>query len=482
VRFHPVRVHPVRGLLRNALAVFFLAVATAPTALANTDLARGLVPTWSKPPGYDRCTDAGDATQLTDGARAGSEYIWLDKATVGWVVQPGEVVTLVFDLGRTCSLDSVVVRSAWFARTDVVPPSIACAVGNSAERFTATAALDATTLPAPDSTRAVRVSLAVPLRSAQGRFVLVAALARQRFVFSDEIEIWGNAAAATAVTRPRTSAPAADPLGRPFTPAEAATFAAAQRRQWAVRGALPAPAAGLASRGTDEESARFAARARAWHAAGKPALTVRRIDPWAPSTPWSDLQTACTDTLEVWPGAWSAAAIEIASASTSRTHVTLGARASDGALHVTLREVVGVESRDGRWVNDALPLAPAALELRPGEVRQVWIDIEAANLQPGVQPVTITAGSQTLAIPVRRSRGEARSRSALRRRLDLPAAVRADARCASGGARRQSRPRHRHVVVRPGCRAVAAPRQHRRARPSHAAARFQRLRRPAGAA
>ena len=386
------------------------------------NLARSRPYTWSRPPQYRACTDPGDAAQLTDGRLAKNDYIWLDRACVGWELQTGDIVTWTLDLGSTCALDSVVVRTAWFTRTGVVPPALLCAVGDAPGRFQWAGALDAETLAHPDPTRPARVALAVPLHRARGRWVLIAALLRSDFLFSDEIEVHGTATPDAG----SASTPPSGPISRSFDPAEIDAVGAVQRRVWALRRALPGPvpvpSGTPTARGTSlhakdadavnrtpldppasaEEAARLAARARSWRAAGAARLIVRRVDPWAPTSPWSALQAERSDTLELWPGAWGAAAIEIAAAGDSTAHVALRVAAgATGSPRAILREVVPVEARDGRWAGDALPLAPATLDVPPGAVRQVWVDVDASRAAAGLHRLRIEAGGQTVNLAVR---------------------------------------------------------------------------------
>ena len=168
-----------------------------------------------------------------------------------------------------------------------------------------------------------------------------------------------------------------------------------------MRAALPQPAGVVRAPLPEEETTRFAFRAARWREASQQRLQIRRVDPWAPVTPWSEPRAELRDTLHLWPGAWGAAALDIASSDSLERVVGLRVEpAPAGALQATLREVVAVESRPGSWVGDALPLAGPSLAVRAGEVRQVWIDIEAADAPPGRYDVVVFVGSGRVAIPV----------------------------------------------------------------------------------
>ena len=391
------------GLRRwRALAVALGVAAALPAPGLGNELARGRPVRWTRPPNYSRCTDPADSLQLTDGRLAPGDYIWLDRRSVGWEAETGDPIGLWVDLGRSCQLDSVVVCTAVCASAEVMPPSLLCAAGETTARLAWAGALEARRLAPGDSTRARRVRVQVAL-AGRGRCVLVTALLRGPFFFADEIEVHGRELPAATSAAPQATP---GPLGRAFDIHELAVAAAAQRRTWALRRALPDPLADVARslhlQVASEESLRLATRARRWRAAGEPALRVRRVSPWAPTTPWSDLQPAVEDTLELWPGGWGAAAVEIAGASATPVRVALALAAPRaGAPQGTLRLVLPVESHDGRWNGDALPLLSGAVALQPGEVRQAWIDVDASGASPGFHTLHLAVGSQVILVPVR---------------------------------------------------------------------------------
>jgi hypothetical protein len=389
-------------------AMASLVLAATPAEAAN--LARGRVWRWTRAPNYARCTDARDSLQLSDGRRAVNEYMWGDERTVGWELLAGDAVGFQIDLGSTTWIDSVIVHTSTFPPAGVHPPSLVCAAGAESPTSLAWCGdLNASVLPLPDTTRVQRTVLTVPLQARAARHVLVIAIARGNFVFVDEIELRGPAPGDMGL-RSKPKAASADaqsqragPLGKPFSTVDLAAVGAAQRRLWAVREALPATPVDLVAGAdaTAEEAARLAHRAATWRYTGAPRLTVRRVDPWARTTPWSDLQPTRADTLRLWPGAWGAAAIEVASADRSTQRVRIGLERSSRSAPVgTLREVIAVETRDGGWVGDALPLASESLRIEPGRVRQLWIDVDATQAVPGFHRIVATVDRERVVIPL----------------------------------------------------------------------------------
>ena len=76
---------------------------------------------WSRPPDYPRCTDAGDAAQLTDGEI--SERQWWDQRMVGW--QGNARIALTVDLGEVLPVGGVRIRFGG-ARGNVFYPLWIC--------------------------------------------------------------------------------------------------------------------------------------------------------------------------------------------------------------------------------------------------------------------------------------------------------------------------------------------------------------------
>ena len=81
-------------------------IAAAELAFGAGNLAKGRPYRFSRPPNYKFCMDAGDKTQLTDGALAPSGgQLWTRKECVGWAFGQGDgIVSVTVDLGGKKSL------------------------------------------------------------------------------------------------------------------------------------------------------------------------------------------------------------------------------------------------------------------------------------------------------------------------------------------------------------------------------------------
>ena len=86
-----------------AIVSFFTLAVSRGTA-GEVNLALGKPYALSPAPNYEHCTDAGDATQLTDG-QSTREHFWTQKGTVGWSGAP--YVTITVDLGHVEPISGV---------------------------------------------------------------------------------------------------------------------------------------------------------------------------------------------------------------------------------------------------------------------------------------------------------------------------------------------------------------------------------------
>ena len=73
------------------------------------NIALGKAVTFSTPPDYEHCTDAGDSLQLTDGQLT-EDYFWTQKGCVGW--RRVKYVAVTVDLGRVEPISGVSLRTA----------------------------------------------------------------------------------------------------------------------------------------------------------------------------------------------------------------------------------------------------------------------------------------------------------------------------------------------------------------------------------
>ena len=82
---------------------------TVPTERPSENIALGASYTMEPGPGYEHCSDPGDAEQLTDGVYSDG-YFWTQKSTVGWVRAKPVILTL--DLGAVKPIRGVSFHTA----------------------------------------------------------------------------------------------------------------------------------------------------------------------------------------------------------------------------------------------------------------------------------------------------------------------------------------------------------------------------------
>ncbi|MBC8354519.1 MAG: hypothetical protein H8E66_21195 [Planctomycetes bacterium] len=100
---------------RRLLKLLVLAGASvlSGSACVAENVALGRPYALSHPPNYPYCTDDGDATDLTDGARYNPRgtSLWTQKGTVGWALGE-QLKTIEIDLGQICSVEGVTFETA----------------------------------------------------------------------------------------------------------------------------------------------------------------------------------------------------------------------------------------------------------------------------------------------------------------------------------------------------------------------------------
>jgi hypothetical protein len=184
---------------RHSLRVTLLAAWLLPGSLGIADdhnLVRGRrYDMWPRP-AYSYCTDDGDRTQLTDGyTNYKSGRIWVDKTTVGWGLPLNQPAVILFDLGQPATLSQLRFYTTGGGGAGVVDVGLRVFVSLDNQRYVPAGERPPPPSPNQNTIRGIRMD--VPLHGVRGRYVAVAAMAPAPyyFVFVDEIEILGAAAA-----------------------------------------------------------------------------------------------------------------------------------------------------------------------------------------------------------------------------------------------------------------------------------------------
>lgn len=377
------------------------------TPLPGANLALGRPYTLSQPPNYSYCTDAGDATQLTDGAFS-QGYFWTDKATVGWQHNPR--IDIVVDLGSIQPIGTIAINVAGGRRAaaaaGVELPDAWILVSADGKDFHEVRTFQGYRLPdLPDTyvRRYTASSLAVA-----GRYVAVVLLPNGPFAFLDEIEVLRDAQAAPPATPGTTLAG----LGQAITERRGAMIAELGReravadRIAGVRANLAAAgvAAPAAPAGEDGPWLQANARLAAARFPGRPVIAWNR-DPWKDhhlcSLPPAGTSSVASFSLVMGTTEYESAAVVLTNPGPDPLRITATLDALRGpagiipASDLTVRIDAIADCRDGVMRADALPLLDAdGAVIEPGCTRQVWLSVRTTG-----QPAGTYRGELALGLP-----------------------------------------------------------------------------------
>jgi len=150
---------------------------------------------WPKP-NYHLCTDKSDVIQLTDGRTSGSQ--WTNKSTVGWQ-KTEPAVDIVIDLGKKSAIYEVRIHTVGGGFADVEFPEFAAVLLSDDNRKFRLAGLVSSKDLENVRARGYRgVSRTMSVRdiNAPGRYVKLVIRPKWRYVFLDEVEVFGDSLSA----------------------------------------------------------------------------------------------------------------------------------------------------------------------------------------------------------------------------------------------------------------------------------------------
>src|SRR5690606_26812494 len=134
-------------------------------------------------------TKGSDDTDLTDGVKKGATRFWHDKTTVGWSYK--DEIRIDLDLGGSYSINRILINTARGEEAGVEFPSH-CLVFTSwdNEHFEFQGDLMLSELNVPGSYKVKSFELAG--LSANGRYLKLVLIPNGKFLFLDEIEVYGK--------------------------------------------------------------------------------------------------------------------------------------------------------------------------------------------------------------------------------------------------------------------------------------------------
>jgi len=160
--------------------------------MAGENLALRKNYTVSPKPNYYLCTDKADLIQLTDGKKYGSQ--WTKKSTIGW--QGAEpAVEIVIDLGGKFAVDEVRIHTVGGGFAEVeFPEFIAVLLSDDGVEFGLAGLISSKDLANVRARgyRGASRTMSVGNINASGRYVKLVIRPNWRYVFLDEIEVFGD--------------------------------------------------------------------------------------------------------------------------------------------------------------------------------------------------------------------------------------------------------------------------------------------------
>jgi len=152
--------------------------------------------TLSPKPNYHLCTNKSDVIQLTDGRTSGSK--WTNKSTVGW--QKAEpAVEIVIDLGKKSAIYEVRIHTIGGGFADVEFPEFAAVLlSDDGREFRLAGLVSSKDLENVRARgyRGVFRTMNIGNINAPGRYVKLVIRPKWRYVFLDEVEVFGDSLSA----------------------------------------------------------------------------------------------------------------------------------------------------------------------------------------------------------------------------------------------------------------------------------------------
>ncbi len=419
-----------------AMAGAWGAVEAPETPLIN--IARGAAYTLTPAPAYAHCTDAGDATQLTDGVYTEGHF-WTQKSTVGW---SGCLPVIVMDLGKAQPIRGVSYNTAAGVAGVQWPEKIILLVAGEDKKFHEIGDLAAISkkhrTPATDG-YALHRFWTDELKT-WGRYVAFMVQA-EPFIFVDEIEVYAGEPGWMDTSLPGPAYADAkdyqeqtrirDAVRRRITrDANAISKDAlssnirkrARKHLMKELDAISEAAEVLAFQGGDDFRALlplnplhakvFRAQARLWQAQGNPPLVLWQNNPWDPLPLTGSLPKTGNPRIEMlmMMNEYRAGAFNISNTRQDDVELYLRFNGLPGGpkpSYIQVHEVMWTDTRDGKPVAAALPEARSTEEgyritVPSGMTRQVWLTFHPVDLDANTYDGTIElkGEGQKFTVPV----------------------------------------------------------------------------------
>jgi len=426
-----------------AVVALLLGWAAFGQSVDRENAALGAPYTLKPEPNYPHCTDANDATQLTDGART-TGRLWMNEAAVGWAGSGMKSITI--DLGEREPISGLAFSTAAGVASVDWPADLWVYVSDDGEAWHFVGGLlemsGETGFPPPTG-YANHTFCTTSLRT-HGRYVRIDAKpSKQWYLFADEIEIYRGDDGWLGEPRPSVVVP---DQPEPLATQQFNSVLKLQLRrdvdavrQDLVDGGMP-PAERRALEDQLEETSRritempevahegfravlpmtelerdiFRLQAKVWRAQGKPRLRVWRGHRWDPLPPSGEPEGDDGPTLgiDMMRGETRADVLNVTNTGEADETVRVRITGLPGATHpdyLEVYQVLCVGARRFEAVSAAL--VPAEREgdaivmaVPSGMTRQLWLSFSRPDVEPGSYEgrVTVTdlSGEETI-VPLR---------------------------------------------------------------------------------
>jgi hypothetical protein len=155
-----------------------------PLPSPGVNLAKGKPCTFDPAPNYGLCTDAGDATDLTDGVYNGCE--WREQGTVGWNVGRSKTLTINLDLGSDQPIGKITFNTVTGGAQVTFPSAVLVFLSSDGKEYRFVGDVLSESLP---QEQYLNHRFALDGLKAWGRYVRLVILPGGFYVFCDEIEV-----------------------------------------------------------------------------------------------------------------------------------------------------------------------------------------------------------------------------------------------------------------------------------------------------
>ncbi|MEI8012928.1 MAG: LamG-like jellyroll fold domain-containing protein, partial [Candidatus Omnitrophota bacterium] len=372
-------------------------------------------------PDYALCTDAGDATQLTDGQYV-QGYFWTQPGTVGW--QYKNMVSVTIDLGKSESIAGFSYNTAAGFAGVQLPKGIYLLVSEDNKNWHYAGDLVAMNMvnnAAPFLSQYSLYRYKAHDMQTHGRYVKFMMLPVGSYTFIDEIEIYRGNESLLTLEYPDAAIASPDDYSKSLVSltklrirlwndlimireqVNVSTLSESSKTMlrnelMAVSASIPSvEIAALDAFSTifpinDLHRRIFAVQAALWQAQGLSPVTVWPFFRWDNLTPFLTPQPAAVNlSMSMMSNEFRAQAFNLSNTGAADTQVRFSIKGLPGGInpsYITVHEVLFTDTADNTPIAAALPVLSAnsgqfAVTIPPGLTRQIWLTFHPVDVSAG---------------------------------------------------------------------------------------------------